>query len=89
MRSVSDSAALAARAVICAFSAKALRTEAGVHRLRPGLTGWAQINGRDEIPIPQKVGLDAEYLRRASFGFDLLILARTVLPVATGKGVTR
>jgi O-antigen biosynthesis protein WbqP len=67
----------------------ALRTEAGAHTLRPGLTGWAQINGRDEIPIPQKVALDADYLRRRSFGFDLMILARTVLPVATGKGVTR
>ena len=67
----------------------ALRTEAGVHRLRPGLTGWAQINGRDEIPIPQKVALDADYLGRRSFGFDLMILVRTVLPVATGKGVTR
>ena len=67
----------------------ALRTAAGVDALRPGVTGWAQINGRDEIAIPEKVALDAEYLRRRSFGFDLAILLRTVLPVVTGKGVTR
>src|SRR5574343_1139183 len=45
----------------------ALRTEAGVHELQPGLTGWAQINGRDELPIPEKVALDVEYLQRQSF----------------------
>ena len=67
----------------------ALRTEAGVEALRPGVTGWAQINGRDEIAIPDKVALDAEYLRRRSFWFDLQILLATVAPVATGKGVTR
>jgi O-antigen biosynthesis protein WbqP len=66
-----------------------LRTEMGVHVLRPGLTGWAQINGRDEIAIPEKVALDAEYLRRRGFWFDLTILLRTVLPVVTGRGVTR
>jgi len=66
----------------------ALRTEAGVDALRPGLTGWAQVNGRDELPIPVKVGLDAEYLQRRSFGFDLKILAMTAFGVMAGKGVT-
>jgi O-antigen biosynthesis protein WbqP len=67
----------------------ALRTAAGVETLRPGVTGWAQINGRDEVSIAEKVALDAEYLRRQGFWFDLAILLRTVLPVVTGKGVTR
>jgi len=67
----------------------ALRTERGVDALLPGLTGWAQINGRDEVAIPEKVALDAEYLRRQGFWFDLSILLRTVLPVVTGRGVTR
>ena len=67
----------------------ALRTAAGVDALRPGVTGWAQINGRDEIAIPEKVALDAEYLRRRGFWFDLWILIATVAPVLTGKGVTR
>jgi O-antigen biosynthesis protein WbqP len=67
----------------------AARATAGVDRLRPGVTGWAQINGRDELSIPDKVALDADYLRRRSFGFDLMILARTVAPVVTGRGVTR
>jgi len=58
-----------------------------VHVLTPGLTGWAQVNGRDELPIPVKVGLDAEYLRRRSFGFDLRILGLTLLKVARGEGV--
>jgi O-antigen biosynthesis protein WbqP len=66
----------------------ALRTEAGVHRLRPGLTGWAQINGRDELPIPDKVRLDAEYLERRSIGFDLRILAGTALAAITARGVS-
>jgi len=66
----------------------ALRTAAGVEALRPGLTGWAQVNGRDELPIPVKVGLDAEYLQRRSFGFDLKILAMTAFGVMAGKGVT-
>ena len=67
----------------------ALRTAAGVETLRPGVTGWAQINGRDEIAITAKVALDAEYLRRQGFWFDLRILLATVLPVMTGMGVTR
>jgi O-antigen biosynthesis protein WbqP len=66
----------------------ALRTEAGVHRLTPGLTGWAQINGRDDLSIPDKVALDAEYLRRRSFAFDLYILWRTLLQVLKGSGVS-
>jgi O-antigen biosynthesis protein WbqP len=66
----------------------ALRTEKGVHKLLPGLTGWAQINGRDELPIPQKVRLDAEYLQKQSLLFDLKILWTTVLKVVTKDGVS-
>ncbi len=66
----------------------ALRTEKNVHELVPGLTGWAQVNGRDELPIPQKVELDAEYLRRQSFIFDLKILWMTVLKVISRDGVS-
>ncbi len=65
----------------------ALRTAAGVHRLQPGLTGWAQVNGRDELPIPQKVALDAQYLERRSWRFDLRIMALTVAGVIKGEGV--
>lgn len=64
-----------------------LRTSAGVHALRPGLTGWAQVNGRDEIPIPKKVGFDADYLRKRSFVFDLRILWMTALKVVKRDGV--
>jgi O-antigen biosynthesis protein WbqP len=66
----------------------ALRTEQGVHELVPGLTGWAQVNGRDELPIPQKVQLDAEYLQRRSLFFDLKILWMTALKVRAGAGVS-
>lgn len=66
----------------------ALRTECGVHELVPGLTGWAQINGRDELPIPDKVKLDVEYLQRRSMGFDLTILWRTALSVLRRDGIT-
>jgi O-antigen biosynthesis protein WbqP len=66
----------------------ALRTENGLHQLRPGLTGWAQINGRDELPIPQKVQLEVDYLRRRSFGFDLKILLATILTAFRGRGVS-
>ena len=59
----------------------ALRTELGVHTLVPGLTGWAQVNGRDELPIPEKVVLDAEYLTRQSFLFDIKILWMTFFKV--------
>lgn len=66
----------------------ALRTEAGVHNLIPGLTGWAQVNGRDELPIPQKVQLDIEYLEKRSLGFDLKILWMTALKVLARDGVS-
>lgn len=66
----------------------ALRTQKGVHVLVPGLTGWAQVNGRDEIPISQKVELDAMYLHRHSFLFDLQILWMTVLKVLARDGVS-
>ena len=59
----------------------ALRTEKGVDKLVPGLTGWAQVNGRDELPIPEKVALDMEYMERQSFWFDLKILWMTLLKV--------
>ena len=59
----------------------ALRTQYGIHDLVPGLTGWAQVNGRDEIPIADKVKLDAEYLARRSVAFDLSIIVRTALKV--------
>ncbi|SDH63287.1 sugar transferase [Propionivibrio dicarboxylicus] len=66
----------------------ALRTEAGVHQLVPGLTGWAQVNGRDELPIPQKVALDIEYKQRQSFCFDLNIIWLTALKVIARDGVS-
>ncbi len=65
-----------------------LRTEQGVHTLVPGLTGWAQVNGRDELPIPQKVALDAEYLTRQGFWFDIKILWLTFLKVFLREGVS-
>jgi O-antigen biosynthesis protein WbqP len=65
-----------------------LRTKQGVHELVPGLTGWAQINGRDELPIPDKVALDKEYLLRHSFIFDLKILWFTFLKVLSSDGVS-
>jgi len=66
----------------------ALRTKNGVHELVPGLTGWAQVNGRDELPIPQKVELDAQYLQRRSLRFDLKILWMTALKALTRDGVS-
>jgi O-antigen biosynthesis protein WbqP len=66
----------------------ALRTADGVDALRPGLTGWAQINGRDELPIPEKARLDREYLERMSLAFDLRILAATAVSAFSGRGVT-
>jgi O-antigen biosynthesis protein WbqP len=65
-----------------------LRTAQGVHELTPGLTGWAQVNGRDELPIPDKVALDAEYLRQQSLGFDLRILWMTFVKVLRRDGVS-
>ena len=65
-----------------------LRTQQNVHTLVPGLTGWAQVNGRDELPIPQKVALDAEYLQRQGLWFDIKILWRTFLKVVQRDGVS-
>jgi O-antigen biosynthesis protein WbqP len=65
-----------------------LRTKKNVHTLVPGLTGWAQVNGRDELPIPQKVALDAEYLERLGFWFDIKILWLTFLKVLQREGVS-
>jgi len=66
----------------------ALRTQAGVHELVPGLTGWAQVNGRDELVIQDKVKLDAEYLNRQSLWFDIQILWLTFLKVVRKDGVS-
>jgi len=65
----------------------ALRTQAGVDALRPGLTGWAQINGRDTLPIPDKARLDADYMAQRSFLFDLRIILATALSALGGHGV--
>lgn len=64
-----------------------LRTAHGVDKLLPGLTGWAQINGRDELPIPEKVKFDVEYLHRRSIGFDMRILFLTAGKVIRRKGI--
>lgn len=66
----------------------ALRTERGVHKLIPGLTGWAQINGRDSISIPAKVKLDAYYLEHFSFWFDITVLLMTVFKVLRTEDVS-
>jgi len=66
----------------------ALRTEKGVHDLVPGLTGWAQINGRDELPIPQKVDLDVEYLHHQSLWLDIKIIWLTFIKVIKKDGVS-
>ena len=65
-----------------------LRTQQGVHTLVPGLTGWAQVNGRDELPIPVKVKLDVEYLQRQSLLFDIRILWLTFVKVLRRDGVS-
>jgi O-antigen biosynthesis protein WbqP len=65
----------------------AFRTEKGVHTLTPGLTGWAQINGRDELPIPQKVAFDVQYLEQQSLIFDLKIIVKTFLKVLQHDGI--
>lgn len=64
-----------------------LRTEQGIHKLVPGLTGWAQVNGRDELPIPVKVQFDREYLQKQSLGFDLQIIGMTIFKVLRSEGV--
>lgn len=66
----------------------ALRTEHGVDRLLPGLTGWAQINGRDDLPIPQKVQLDVAYMKQQSLALDIKIIFLTFLKVIKRDGVT-
>ena len=65
----------------------ALRTQYGVHQLVPGLTGWAQINGRDELPIPEKVKLDVEYMQQQSFLMDIKIIILTFAKVLRSEGV--
>ena len=65
-----------------------LRVAAGVDKLKPGITGWAQINGRDEISIEEKVALEKEYLDRRGFWFDLVVIVRTFMRVLGSKGVS-
>jgi O-antigen biosynthesis protein WbqP len=65
-----------------------LRTKKGIHKLVPGLTGWAQVNGRDELPISFKVDLDLEYVERQSFCFDIYVLWLTFIKVVRGEGVS-
>jgi O-antigen biosynthesis protein WbqP len=64
-----------------------LRTKKGIHSLIPGITGWAQINGRDDLPIPENVDLDEYYLHHRSFIFDLKTLFMTFLSVMSGQGI--
>jgi O-antigen biosynthesis protein WbqP len=64
-----------------------LRTQKGIHILIPGITGWAQINGRDDLPIPEKVKLDEYYLKKRSFIFDLKTLYLTFFSVLSSKGI--
>jgi O-antigen biosynthesis protein WbqP len=64
-----------------------LRTERGIHLLRPGLTGWAQVNGRDELEVPEKVRFDSEYREKRSFKFDLQIIGITIEKVLRCKDV--
>ncbi len=64
------------------------RTDLGIHKLTPGLTGWAQVNGRDGLSVEEKVGFDVEYMRQQSFLFDLRILAITVSKVLSREGVS-
>jgi O-antigen biosynthesis protein WbqP len=66
----------------------AMRTEFGIHKLVPGLTGWAQINGRDDLSIPAKVALDREYMERQSFAFDCKIIASTIVKALRSEGVS-
>ena len=65
----------------------ALRTDRGIHHLIPGLTGWAQVNGRDSLSIPVKVEFDFEYLKRQSLRFDLQILGLTFIKVLSREGI--
>ncbi|EJT6664691.1 sugar transferase [Clostridium perfringens] len=70
------------------YDLRDMRTEVGVHKLVPGLTGWAQINGRDEIPLEEKVALDKEYMNMQSFWIDIKIIFMTVFKVAKSEGVS-
>ncbi|EIW6614559.1 MAG: sugar transferase [Clostridium perfringens] len=70
------------------YDLKDMRTEVGVHKLVPGLTGWAQINGRDEIPLEEKVALDKEYMNMQNFWLDIKIIFMTVFKVAKSEGVS-
>ncbi len=65
----------------------ALRTQYGVHKVMPGLTGWAQINGRDELPIPEKVKLEVEYMQQQSFLMDIKIIFLTFVKVLRREGI--
>jgi O-antigen biosynthesis protein WbqP len=65
----------------------ALRTKRGIHHIKPGLTGWAQVNGRDELPIPEKVDFDAQYLLKQNFWFDCKVLIYTIKKVIFTSGV--
>jgi O-antigen biosynthesis protein WbqP len=67
---------------------KDLRTKLGVHKIAPGVTGWAQVNGRDELPIPEKVKFDKEYLERRSILFDLKIIFLTLYKVVMSKNIS-
>lgn len=69
------------------FDLIALRDENGSNSVRPGLTGWAQVNGRDELPIDIKAGFDGEYIKKMSIIFDIKIILMTVVSVFTSKGV--
>ena len=69
------------------FDLIALRDENGSNSFRPGLTGWAQVNGRDELPIDVKAGFDGEYIKKMSIIFDIKIILMTVVSVFTSKGV--
>lgn len=64
-----------------------MRTTLGVHTVRPGLTGWAQVNGRDELPLPEKVRFDRDYLDRQSFAFDVKVILMTLLKVVRRDGI--
>jgi len=65
-----------------------MRTHLNIHTLKPGLTGWAQVNGRDDLPLPQKVTLDSDYLARQSLSFDIYIIWLTLLKVIRREGVS-
>lgn len=70
------------------YDLRDMRTEVGVHKLVPGLTGWAQINGRDEIPLEEKVALDKEYMNKKNFYMDIKIIVMTIFKVAKSEGVS-